>query len=285
MNWLNLVLKNIRRTARRYLGYLLASAMAVTVFCMFTIFVDNPAVQQGYLTQTAREETYFLLSQVFVIILNRLRRSRLHGIGLLIVARLAYRLRDNARMMTLVTLLNAAVVTGMGAVFGVLVLVQLATPRFAPFTLQLASNTAHPAAITAMQVRHEAEIQGLNVQKEVDSLLLTGQITNASYPLPVSVLSLSAFRGLHEAALQAHPELHQHPSTIADLHADQAYIYPTAYSGLSCHAYACCSWSATINAEPCHQPVSTLEHAVSVHLPACVTYGCDWYCFRGADLT
>ena len=408
MNWRNLALKNIRRTARRYLGYLLASAMAVTVFCMFTIFVDNPAVQQGYLTQTAREVlsvsrivvalfaiffvfsfhaslmrlrnkeigllitlgmlpsqvgrlifaeslciglaalvvglisgtggsglfllamdtilalpktlpfvipasaiwatmlffgivflveagliswrivqrsprllllgarvqqtpprpswplvvaallclvlaydlalqfsaqtlltmipiitltavgTYFLLSQVFVFILNRLRRSRLHGIGLLIVARLAYRLRDNARMMTLVTLLNAAVVTGMGAVFGVLVLVQLTTLRFAPFTLQLASNTAHPAAITTMQVRHEAEIQGLNVQKEVDSLLLTGQITYAGHPLPVSVLSLSAFRSLHEAALQAHPELHQHPSSIADLHADQAYVYPTA---------------------------------------------------------
>jgi hypothetical protein len=406
MNWRNLALKNIRRTARRYLGYLLASALAVTVFCMFTIFVDNPAVQKGYLTQTAREVlsvsrivvalfaiffvfsfhaslmrlrnkeigllitlgmlprqvgrlifaeslciglvalaaglicgiggsglfllamdtilalpktlpfvipasaiwatmlffgivflveaslvswrivqssprllllgarvqqtpprpswllvvaallclvlaydlalqfstltlltmipiiiltavgTYFLLSQVFVFMLNRLRRSGLHGIALLIVARLAYRLRDNARMMTLVTLLNAAVVTGMGAVFGVLVLVQMATPRFAPFTLQLASNTAHPAAITSTQVRHVAETQGLNVQKEVDSALLTAQITNTGYPLPVSVLSLSAFRSLHEAALQAHPEFRQHPSMLADLHADQAYVYP-----------------------------------------------------------
>ena len=408
MNWRNLALKNIRRTARRYLGYLLASALAVTVFCMFTIFVDNPAVQQGHLTQTAREVlsvsrivvalfalffvfsfhdslmrlrnkeigllitvgmlprqvgglifaeslciglialvaglvlgiggsglflqametilalpgtlpfvipasalwtttlffgivflveasliswrivqrsprllilgarvqqtpprplrmlgvaallclvlayglalqlstltlltmvpiiiltaigTYFLLSQGFVFILNRLRRFGLHGIGLLITARFASRLRDNARMMTLVTLLNAAVITGMGAVFGVLVLVQVATPRFAPFALQMASNTAHPSAITATQLRHEIETQGLTIQKEVESPLLTGQIIGNGYSLPVSVLPFSAFQRLYEATLQAHPELYQHPSVIADLHARQAYVYPAS---------------------------------------------------------
>src|SRR5579885_1963672 len=55
MNWRNLVTKNMLRNLRRYLGYLLAATLAVTVFAMFTNFVDNPAVRNGQMTATASE--------------------------------------------------------------------------------------------------------------------------------------------------------------------------------------------------------------------------------------
>lgn len=44
MSWRNLALKNIWRNTRHYLGYLLASTMAVAVFSIFFIFVFNPAI-------------------------------------------------------------------------------------------------------------------------------------------------------------------------------------------------------------------------------------------------
>lgn len=55
MEWRSIALKNTWRNLRRYLGYLLASVVAVTVFCMFALFIDNTAVQHGYMTQTAGE--------------------------------------------------------------------------------------------------------------------------------------------------------------------------------------------------------------------------------------
>ncbi len=71
--------------------------------------------------------TYFVFSQVCVLLLRQLRKCALHGVSLLIVSRLSYRVRDYARMMTVVTVLNAMVLTGMGAVFGVLRMVQVDT--------------------------------------------------------------------------------------------------------------------------------------------------------------
>lgn len=55
MSWRNLITKNMLRNLRRYLGYLLAATLAVTIFAMFTGFVGNPAVQSGHVTQTARQ--------------------------------------------------------------------------------------------------------------------------------------------------------------------------------------------------------------------------------------
>src|SRR5262245_46592047 len=55
MNWRSLVTKNMLRNLRRYLAYLLAATLAVTIFAMFTNFVDNPTVRDARVTSTARE--------------------------------------------------------------------------------------------------------------------------------------------------------------------------------------------------------------------------------------
>lgn len=55
MDWHSIALKNTWRNLRRYLGYLLASTVAVAIFCMFALFIDNTAVQHGYMTRTAAE--------------------------------------------------------------------------------------------------------------------------------------------------------------------------------------------------------------------------------------
>lgn len=405
MNWRNLATKNILRNLRRYLGYLLAATLAVTVFAMFTDFVDNPAVQHGHVTSTASEllivfrvivalfaiffvfyfhaalirarnkefgllltlgvtprqigrlifyesllmdlvgllagiglgiacsyffllameailsipgalpfavpsttfittgiffgivflleaswislrvtrrtprvlllgaraqqkppraswllvllgllcvgaaydmalqfsgailltmipiialtiiGTYFLFSQCSVMLLKRLRRPGIPGTRLLIVARLAYRMRDYARMLTVVTVLNAVVLTGLGAVFGVLNLVEVQQTRVEPFALQLAVNAVHPAALTPDQVRQEIARQGFTLQTVVDTPLVSASASANGQTEPVSLIALSNFTRLQEVERQAHPEIAQNASNASALSGTQAHLY------------------------------------------------------------
>lgn len=407
MNWRNLVSKNMLRNLRRYLGYLLAATLAVTVFAMFTAFVDNPAVQHGHVTQTASEllvifrvlvalfaiffvfyfhaalirarnkefgllltlgvtpgqigrlifyesivmglvtlligiglgilcsyffqlamvailalpealpfmvplttftstgiffgivflleacwialrvtrrtprvlllgarvqqkppraswllvllgllcigaaydmalqfstsiiytmfpiigltiiGTYLLFSQCSVMLLKRLRRPGIPGARLLIVARLAHRMRDYARMLTVVTVLNAVVLTGMGAVFGVLQVAELQQTLGDPFALQFSVNALHPSTLTPARIQQEIESQHFTLQTVIETPLVTGTGSAEGLTQPISLMALSSFTRLQQAELQAHPELGQyHQSSTNPLASDdQAYLY------------------------------------------------------------
>lgn len=62
--------------------------------------------------------TYVLFSQTLVLLLTRLRRRAVSGLVLLITSRLAHRVLDYARILTVVTLLSAGVLTLMSVMTG-----------------------------------------------------------------------------------------------------------------------------------------------------------------------
>jgi ABC-type antimicrobial peptide transport system permease subunit len=167
--------------------------------------------------------TYFLFSQCSVMVLKRLRRPGIPGARLLIIARLAHRMRDYARMLTVVTVLNAVVLTGLGAVFGVLNLKQVQQMRVEPFALQLAVNAAHPTSLTPTQVQAEIERQHFAVQTTVKTALVTATASTAQQSKPVSIMAYSSFIHLQHIERQAHPEIEQNTTDIT------APTGPTAY--------------------------------------------------------
>lgn len=169
--------------------------------------------------------TYFLFSQISVMLLSRLRRPGIPGTRLLIVARLAHRMRDYARMLTVVTVLNAVVLTGMGAVFGVMQLTELQQTRVEPFALQLSVNAARPATLTPAQVQHEIARQHFTLQSVVDTPLVAGTASSGKQTRPVSVMSLTNFVHLQEIERQAHPDIAQNQNNAAALSSTQAHLY------------------------------------------------------------
>ncbi|HET8910558.1 MAG TPA: ABC transporter permease [Ktedonobacteraceae bacterium] len=169
--------------------------------------------------------TYFLFSQCSVMILKRLRQPGISGARLLIVARLAHRMRDYARMLTVVTVLNAIVLTGMGAVFGVLNLIQTQATLIEPFSLQLSTNASHPPSLTPGQVQRELAKQHLNLQSLVSTSLVAGIASGGDQTRPVSIMSLSSFLQLQQAERQLHPEIVQNQTNATALSDENAHLF------------------------------------------------------------
>lgn len=175
--------------------------------------------------------TYLLFSQCSVMLLQRLRRPGIPGTRLLIVARLSHRMRDYARMLTVVTVLNAVVLTGMGAVFGVMQVLQLEQIRAQPFALQLAVNAVTPVVLTPEQIQQEIQREHFTLQEMLATPLLTGVMSGQGLKQSVSVLSLSNFKRLQQAEFRAHPELASTQQSAGELAGnDQIYLYmPSSY--------------------------------------------------------
>lgn len=168
--------------------------------------------------------TYFLFSQCSVMLLKRLRCPDIPGTRLLIVARLAHRIRNYARMLTVVTVLNAMVLIGMSSVFGVLNVLQVQQTLIDPFALQLSVNALHPAALMPAQVQQEIEHQHFQIQTIVDTPLVVGTASFRGQSEPVSAISLSNFVHLQVAERQAHPEIEQNQSNATALSGTHAHL-------------------------------------------------------------
>jgi hypothetical protein len=161
--------------------------------------------------------TYLLFSQCLVMLLRRLRRPGISGVRLLLVARLSQRMRDYARMLTVVTVLNTVVLTGLGAVFGVLQLAEAEQALADPFALQYSVNALHPAALTPVQIQEEIAHQRFTLQTIITTPIVEGIASVGHQSTPVSVMSLSDFVRLQKSARGVHPELAQYQNTIRPL--------------------------------------------------------------------
>lgn len=216
--------------------------------------------------------TYFLFSQCSVMLLKRLRRPGMPGTRLLIVARLSHRMRDYARMLTVVTVLNAVVLTGMGAVFGVLQLVQMQQTRAQPFALQFAVNATHPANLTSTQIQQEIEKQHFTLQTLVDTALVTGNASAGKLAEPVSVMALSSFIRLQETERQAHPEIEQNQSNagalVDDTHAHVYIPYPDQAPALQQIQLKVGKTSLTLRVDVGNTRVLNSWHGISEHGPS-----------------
>lgn len=170
--------------------------------------------------------TYLLFSQCLVMLLIRLRRPGIPGARLLLISRLSYRLRDYARMLTVVTVLNTVVLCGLAAVFGVLQLAEIEQTLSDPFALQFSINAVTPAALTPEQIQDEITRQRFTIQATLVTPVVESIALADGQTAPVSVMSLSSFKHLQGAIHQAHPEfavyLRNTPPLTGD---DQAYLY------------------------------------------------------------
>jgi putative ABC transport system permease protein len=161
--------------------------------------------------------TYLLFSQAAVRVLTALRRPGIPGMRLLLIARLSHRMHDYARMLTVVTVLNAVVLTGMGTINGALQVFIAQSLHLTPFSLQLSTNAAHPTALRSAQVRQAIVDQHLTMQTVVDTPLVDGEVVQGEHHIPVSIMAFSDFLRMQEAERQAHPDLHENQQNVAPL--------------------------------------------------------------------
>lgn len=151
--------------------------------------------------------TYLLFSQCAVMLLTRLRRPGIPGMRLLLLARLSHRVHDYARMLTVVTVLNAVVLTGMGTIYGGLQVFETQAIQQVPFSLQLLTNAAHPTALTPAQVQQEIERQHFSLQTVVTTSFVTGTLLQGQHTVPASIMAFSSFVHLQQIERQAHPDV------------------------------------------------------------------------------
>lgn len=164
--------------------------------------------------------TFLLFSQTMVMLLNWLRRRSLRGTSLLIVSRLSYRMKDYARMLAIVTVLNAMVLTGIGTVYSFLQGVQAGVAQANPFSLQLVEQQTHSSTTPFTQMVAVLQHKQLDVQQQVTVPQLSGKVGS----IPVTVLSLSDFKRVRTALLQVHPNLAASTLAVSQLTTQQAYL-------------------------------------------------------------
>lgn len=141
--------------------------------------------------------TYFLYSQVLIMILTVLRRRALSGVSLLVVSRLMYRLKDNARVLTVVTMLTAVVLTSMGSVLGLQQIVGENSLRVNPMNVMIASNAANSTHFSATRLRHILNTHGARIAAENTSSIFVATLrTMSGQWVGVQVMSLSTYNSL-----------------------------------------------------------------------------------------
>lgn len=179
--------------------------------------------------------TYLLFSQCSVMLLNRLRQPTIPGMRLLLLARLSHRMHDYARMLTVVTVLNAVVLTGMGAIYGGLQVFEVQAVHQVPFSIQLLSNAAHPTMLTPAQVQQAIERQRFPLQTATYASFITGNVVQGQHTVPVSIMAFSSFVHLQEVERQAHPDFSENRFNAQALAGDsQGHIFtPDATYGFS----------------------------------------------------
>ncbi len=175
--------------------------------------------------------TYLLFSQCSVMLLRRLRRPGIPGMRLLILARLSHRMRDYARMLTVVTVLNAVVLTGLGTLYGGLRVFEAQAVHMGPFALQLFTNAAQPTALTPEQVQREIENQRFTLQAAAETTLVTGEALVGQHIVPVSIMSYSSFVRLQDVEREAHPDFAENASDAPALAGNaEGHIFTPTYT-------------------------------------------------------
>ncbi len=147
--------------------------------------------------------TFLLFGQVMVMLLGWLRKLSLRGIPLLIVARLSYRMKDYARILAIVTVLNACVLIGMGAVYGFLQGAKTASIEQTPVNVEIAENIAQPGPLSFEAI--EEQLQDHHVIPDTQKVFsaFTGTVQGTT----VSVLSQHTYNEIRRLLLTLHPEL------------------------------------------------------------------------------
>lgn len=175
--------------------------------------------------------TYLLFSQILVMILTYLRQRPLGGIELLVVSRLAYRLKDHARVLTVVTMLTAVVLTGMGSVLGLQQILTINAMRVDPYGVMIATNqSTQKSSQLVNQAQRVLNEHHLQVTSESSETIIVGQIlTKSNQWIDVQILPSSTFDALRRELIQYEPSLQKYLSALPPIrsgHAELLVPYP-----------------------------------------------------------
>ncbi|MBL0388711.1 ABC transporter permease [Tumebacillus sp. ITR2] len=185
------------------LGLAYAMAVFLSAFIVITFFPILILVGIG---------TYFLFTQTMVFVLKSLRKRPLSGTALLVVSRLTFRMGDHARMLTLVTMLCAIVLTGMGAVTGIQSINDLNSTRVAPVALNVVYQDVKGDQLAAKPeaVRKILQAHGLGAGQELQAQMVLVQVQAADgsgKPVPTWAMRQVDFDQWTQRNLNAHPIL------------------------------------------------------------------------------
>ncbi|MCL6453915.1 MAG: ABC transporter permease [Alicyclobacillus sp.] len=170
--------------------------------------------------------TYLLYSQVSVMVLSHLRKRSGSGKQILVVGRLAHRIRDNARVLTVVTMLAAVVITSMGGVFGLQHDIQVVTTQGDPYTLMVAEQQGTPLPVSAQQARSTFEAHHFAVRQQttLPVLVLPFRLAQSKSDTPVYVMSASTFERTEAALRQSEPTLRKYLPVVPPPRAGHAFL-------------------------------------------------------------
>ncbi|GCE26965.1 ABC transporter permease protein YxdM [Dictyobacter alpinus] len=164
--------------------------------------------------------TFLLFGQIMVMLLTYVRKLPLHGINVLIVSRLSYRIKDYARMLAVVTILNASVLIAMGAIYGFLQILENGNHQVNPVDMLLQDHKSQPLVANPQQIHQALVAQHITMKGEFQVELVACQIKD----VPVTVISRSSFESMRTTILHVHPEYASDLPEIPALQGSQGYL-------------------------------------------------------------
>ncbi|MCG1013041.1 ABC transporter permease [Tepidanaerobacter sp. GT38] len=110
------------------------------------LFIENAQYTEVILTTSVVVGTYLFFSQLSIFVLSRLKRNRsfyMNKTNMLWISDLIYRIRDNARMLFLVTILSAVAFTAITGVYALSSVVKDESLKDNPFALTYTSSSSN----------------------------------------------------------------------------------------------------------------------------------------------
>ncbi|MFD1675451.1 FtsX-like permease family protein [Alicyclobacillus fodiniaquatilis] len=171
--------------------------------------------------------TYLLFTQILVWVLLRLRHRVQGGVGLLVVSRLAYRMKDNARALTVIATLSAIVMTSMSSIFGLLYANTQADVAREPFAVMTWTNKANPLPLSQSQITQKLSASGADPRGQAAATVIGGgkiSVVNhgRSEKMDVTVVSASAFAQFSNQIRSAHQKIASTYTRLPDLNPGHA---------------------------------------------------------------
>lgn len=176
------------------LGYYLAIARSIqTLASLIGLLVIIALVIAG---------TYLVYTQGLVWLLMYLRRRVQSGVSVLIVSRLAHRMKDHARALTVISTLSAVVMTASASQLGLLSVLKQGEAIREPFAVMTWTNSAHPLALAPRQITQKLQAAGAGVTMQLTGTALEGSLQQPSAAKgtrSVTVVSASTFEDFVDA--------------------------------------------------------------------------------------
>lgn len=129
--------------------------------------------------------SYFLFNNVLVYLLNKMKKKERwawKGLNLMTVSQLLYRIRGNAKTLTIITILSATTITAGGAVFGMYYTTDKTVEQYAPFSFMWEGS------------QHEIPVEF--VEASINFEVKTVRVNNKGLDMEYNVINESTFEQL-----------------------------------------------------------------------------------------